>query len=84
MPTLTIPGEHASGLLKIMELSPDDSDRVTSALRKAQSIKLGELTALCIGRPAITGRDRRERNCRDASFSLRSTYEHGYDGGRIR
>lgn len=61
MPTLTIPEEHASGLSKIMELSPDDSDHVASALRKAQSIKLGELTALVLAvLPSLAVTDVRE------------------------
>ncbi|MDQ6760634.1 MAG: hypothetical protein M3Z32_12335 [Acidobacteriota bacterium] len=46
MPDLKIPEEHATGLSKIMNLSPDDGQQVLNALTKAKSIHIGELTSL--------------------------------------
>ncbi|MDQ2947977.1 MAG: hypothetical protein M3Y27_18925 [Acidobacteriota bacterium] len=46
MPTLTIPQEHAEGLSKIMDLSPDDSEQILGALANAKSTNVQQLTRL--------------------------------------
>ena len=61
VPSITVPEEHADGLLQIMGLSIEDSHLVALALEKAASLNVRELTALVgAALPAITGKESRE------------------------
>ena len=61
MATVTVPKEHASGLSKIMRLSPAESELVVQALEKAGSRDARVLTKLVVaGVPSIPAKDARE------------------------
>lgn len=61
MPSITVPEEHSSGLLKIIGLSPEDSRLVAAALGKATSLNRMALAALVKDAlPTLTIDDARE------------------------
>ena len=61
MPSIRVPEQHASGLLRIMGLSPEDSHLVAVALEKAASLNVRALTALVKeALPALTIQESRE------------------------
>jgi hypothetical protein len=61
MATVTVPKEHASGLSRIMNLSPSQSEAVVQALEKATSRDDRILTQLVVaGVPTLPNKDARE------------------------
>jgi hypothetical protein len=61
MPNITVPEEHAAGLSRIMALSVDDSRSIATALEKAKSLNVRELTTLVgAALPALTHEESRE------------------------
>jgi hypothetical protein len=61
VPNITVPEEHVGGLLRILTLSADESRLIATALEKAKSLNLRELTAL-VGSavPTLTNKESRQ------------------------
>src|SRR6185437_10102565 len=70
MPTLTVPKEYASGLSRIVDLSPEESKRIANALQKAKTSNLRELTELV----ALAVPELPIREAREIVETLRSLY----------